>query len=487
MAGQAGGRRWLSGTSELANVVGRKLITGLLLAGAWLLGPGAALAPQTAQAEAAPPSHRSLTWHPYLAASFGTRLGARALPPGDPAAAEVGEGVYLRAGVAGGDGRLCGEVAAALDATAVPFRAPGASSMPDWDPEALGLESPARLRARLERAWVGYGSGLPCRREPWPDAARGETAWQAWVGWRDLGFGTGTGLLDLPRDPGFLQVGGEVRWAWGAYRKVGGRLGSGQRWLLGQQLWIGPLATRWGSVGLSAYELAVTSGRFAVVPVNWLPLWPAYLSQHLHLGETGNDDANFYMGAGLRVDRLFGGDARLEAEVLVDDMPQLPWIPQVYQLGGRLALTFQERWRVRYTRVHNFVVTFQAPSLSFVDQGHLLGYPDGPDADSLAVQWVGRPGAPVESAGVEWRRRGEGRIGDVWEPAYGGQGLAYGREHEFLSGVVEHSLRLRATFGLPGEWRLTAEAGPVFNTANHPGVTSVYVGLGLTGALPAWR
>lgn len=390
-----------------------------------------------------------------------------------PAALEPRAGVY-------GAVRLCGEagpwrwgLAEAADGLAVPFR----PAHGRWDPEALGLRDPPTVRGRLDALWLEYGSpaaGVACAATwagpGWTLPASGPH-WRVWAGRRPLEPGGLLGATDPPTAPGLDQVGAELAWGPVAYRKAVARLDRGARYLLVHRLYLGPLDALGGRLHLSFYEMGVVSPRFAALPVTWVPLWPGYLTQDLEMGGVGNDDANFYMGLTARLERTQGWVRQLTAEVLVDDMPQVPWKRQVYQLGGAVAVRLAGGLELRYARVNNYVITFQEPSLSLVDQGRPLAYPDGPDVDAWKAIWP-LPGGWRLS--LEWRRRGEGRIGDAWE--WEPERVEAGKAREFLAGTVEHTVLAGVEAARGGlRWRL--EAGPVIDAANVPGARSVLVRL----------
>lgn len=426
---------------------------------------GQALASSGVQAQPGPVT----TLEPELVVRTGVRVPPAA---GDPAALDPREGALARIGLHGAAGPWRWHAAVALDGWMVPFVPAGVE--PGWNPEVVGLRDPGGKDVRLDRLWLSY-------------AAPGDR-WSVWAGRRALHIGSQKGIMDLPLAPGLDQVGVELAWDWGTYRRTVARSGTGNRWLLVHHLELGPAVTEWGRWRLAGYELGVVSDEFFALPYTWIPFWPGYLTQHLAMdttpGPSLNNEANFYMGLGVHGDGLFGRPVRLDAEVLVDDMPQLPWKDQLYQLGAAVCLTLNDRWRLRYVRANNFVITFQNPSLSLIDRGRLLAYPDGPDADSLAVERllaVDQPlaadrlspsGLSPEGVSVEWRRRGAGRVGETWED----HGYAWGKEREFLSGVVEHAVLAGISARL-GAFHVRLEAGPILQVANRPGVHGMLFGL----------
>lgn len=413
-----------------------------------------------AQASSSPETSL-LRLDPEVVVYHGAHLGGEAEAP---EALEPRGGTYARVGLGMRGRGWSARMALAYDGLHVPFR----SETADWDPATTGLRFPPHGAVRVDEAWVQFGEAV-------------------WMGRRRLDLGGGTGLIGLPNAPGVDQVGAHVRVGWASYRKVVGRLAPGERYLLAHQLDLGPFSGPMGSLRLSGYELGVVSSRFAALPYTWVPLWPGYLTQHLigH-GEVG-DDANFYIGVAADVDRPLGWNGRVRVEVLIDDMPQNPGQPIIYQVGGALVAEADGGWAVRYARVNNYVGTFQVPALSLVHAGRLLAFPDGPDGDSLRVAWR-RPaeqaagmvagGVSLTGVSVEWRRRGPGRIGDIWEEA----GFEEAKAREFLSGTVEHALLVSAALSMNGRAAATLTVGPVWNTANRPGGRSLFVGMGL--ALP---
>lgn len=383
---------------------------------------------------------------------------------GGSALLEPRAGQYVRIGLRGGHGGWIWGAAGALDGLQLPFRPPE----PGWDPAAVGLSYPPELKARADELWLGYERARQ---------GSGTAGWAAWLGRRRVELGAGTGLIGFPLSPGLDQVGGDLLVGPARYYKVVARMDPGERYLLAHQLDLGPFVTRWGALRLTGYELGVVSPRFAALAFTWIPLWPGYLTQDLHPGGIGNNDANFYIGVGGWLDRVFGSDASVQAEVLVDDMPQVPWKRQVYQLGAAVRLTLGARWELAYTRVNNFVLTFQVPALSLVDRGRPLAFPDGPDTDSLRLEWhLPSAGAGGQLPGealcgplltglsLEWRRRGQGRLGDIWEAPY--MGFEAAKSQEFLSGTVEHALLAGVRARLAEDAELVLQAGPVWRTAN---------------------
>lgn len=341
----------------------------------------------------------------------------------------------------------------------MPFRAQAAG----WEPELTGLRFPRPEEVRFDEAWVQFDNAL-------------------WVGRRALDIGGGTGLIGLAQTPGVDQVGIHLWLGQASYRKIVGRLSPGERYLLAHQLDLPPLSGRWGTLQLSAYELGVVSQRFASLAYTWVPLWAGYLTQHLEMDRMGNNESNFYIGVAAEAVRPFGWGGTVRAEVLVDDMPQSPHDRIIYQLGGALVLETDSGWSVRYARVNNYVGTFQQPALSLVHAGRLLAFPDGPDSDSLRLAWR-RPettvgpgsssGLELSGLSLEWRRRGPGRIGDIWE----GVGFEEAKAKEFLAGTVEHALLVSADLLAKGRATATLTVGPIWNTANQPGDQSAFVGM----------
>lgn len=440
---------------------------------------GLALMAVAAGLGAVPPTAVASDVRVEFSLDAGARL-AETWPPGrqgdGPASLEPRAGLYARTGVCVQGDPWSWGVAVAADGLQVPFE----SAQAPWDPAALGLGFPPGVRGRVEALWVEYGGLAPA---PGCPVAGGSPAspgvpqsfrWSAWLGRRPLGLGGGTGLIGFAREPGLDQVGMSVRVGTAEYRKAVARLSPGERYLLAHQLTLGPFRGSWGTVRLLGYEIGVVSPRFASLPVTWVPLWPGYLTQHLALGGVENNDANFYIGVAAILERASGPVRRLEAELLVDDMPQVPWKRQVYQLGGAVRAQLGEHWTVRYSRVTNFVITFQEPLLSLIHDGRLLAYPDGPDTDSLRVEW--QPEGHLLWS-LEWRRRGPGRVGEAWEWEQGR--VEWGKAREFLGGTVEHAVLVGVTARLRDGAELALQAGPVWNTASVEGARSVLAGAAL--------
>lgn len=425
---------------------------------------------------AAPPEPEATDARAEWVLVAGGRLG-ETWPAGEealgPQHSEPRAGLYTRIRLCADKGPWRWAVGVAADGLHVPYR----PAHGEWEPEELGLGHPVQPRGQLDVLWLEYGTTAveeACHGSwaaPSLGGSTGTGGWRVWLGRRPLEMGGVLGSTDPPTGPGVDQIGAE--WAWGPwrYRKAVGRLSPGERYVSVHRLYLGPLDGWWGRLGLSFYELGVVSERFASLPATWLPLWAGYLTQHLALGGTDNDDANFYMGLTARLEPPSGWLRALDAELLVDDMPQVPWKRQVYQLGGALRLELGDRLDVRYVRTHNFVITFQEPSLSLLHEGRPLAYPDGPDTEAWELGWRLSDGWRVA---VEWRRRGEGRIGDAWE--WEPSGLEAGKAREFLSGTVEHAV-LVGLEGRRGASRWALQAGPIWDTASVAGARSWLVRL----------
>lgn len=411
-------------------------------------------------------------WRAGLELSAGVRPG-----PGDAGPEAAGpEGLEPRAGglmrltLEAAAGRWAGGATLAVDGRQVPFRRAGDG----WQPGAVGLRHPPAAEARLDEAWVEWAQAL-------------------WVGRRRFVLGGGTGLVEEAGAPGLDQVGLRLGLGGATYRKVVGRLEPGERYLLAHQLDLGPLATAWGTVRLSGYELGVVGPRFFAQPFTWIPLWPGYLTQDLEMARLGNDESNFFIGVAAEVGRPLGWAGRVRAELLVDDMPMRAHEPILYQVAGAAVVEAEAGWAVRYARVNNYVGTFQNPALSLVHAGRLLALADGPDTDSWRLTWR-RPAPGGEEAGagagvagrpavagvsLEWRRRGPGRVGDIWEDVAKAFGFPEAKAREFLGGTVEHALLAGVEVALAGGGRVGVTAGPVWNVANRPGERSWLVRLGV--------
>lgn len=187
---------------------------------------------------------------------------------------------------------------------------------------------------------------------------------------------------------------------------------------------------------LGATETAVTSGRFASLAVNWMPLWPYYLTQHMLLkggSVIGNNDDNDNLALDATIS--LGQRGSFYGELFVDDMPQTPDNHGVYQIGflagatTRLPIAGGTRLDAEYARVNNYTYTFQDRSKSYLHYGQPLGFALGPDSDSLIVMATKALSQPLElGLGFELRRHGPGRLGDVWEEI----GWEEGRKRTFL-------------------------------------------------------
>ena len=130
-----------------------------------------------------------------------------------------------------------------------------------------------------------------------------------------------------------------------------------------------------------------------------------------------------------------------------------------YQLGARWSRRLGSRdaaaVRLEHTRITNFTYSSEHGH-DFASDGYALGYPAGPDVEVQhgALDWTHGPdwvfGVHASRAG-----RGEGRIGEPWQPTMGEV------DNFPLSGVIERSLRVAASADFsPGRRiRARAEAG----------------------------
>ena len=383
-----------------------------------------------------------------------------------------------------------------------PHLAAQASSSP-WQPDAAGLcthgGDPSCRRGRVfPEVWAAVG---------WrPAGGRAEV--EGWLGWWQLGGPFSPlgreDLLELVFGSQAPPVGGAgVRLRAGpdfTYEKWAAALEGGQaRYLLGHR-------ARWhvgGGLEAQVSELAVVAPEFAARHEVWLPFWPLYLAQHAALaaGHQLNNAANVYMAVSARWSAGPRGPA-LGGELLVDDMPQRPGDPVLHQIGFGVWLEGPAgggdgggHLRLDYRRVHRFVYTFQNPALSYVHGGQLLGYPDGSDADSLRVAWVrdpprradgpgragGSPPLRLRGVGLEWRRRGPGRLGEIWESGDDREGA---RERQFLAGPVEHTLLVTVRWELARDGELTVSLGPVWDVNGQRGRQAWLVGVGWSWSGP---
>ena len=216
------------------------------------------------------------------------------------------------------------------------------------------------------------------------------------------------------------------------YSRLAGKLEPlDDTYLLGHRLEYWP----WPWLRLGATETAIVSGRFARQAVNWLPLWPFYLTQHIQLkrGLNINNDDNENVGLDATVS--LNRDSSLYGEFFVDDMPQNPANHGLYQIGFLAGAVIKApvvggiQLGAEYARVNNYTYTFQDSSKSYVHYGQPLGFLLGPDTDSLIVMATKKQ--PFElGAGFEFRRHGPGRLGDNWESP--DIGWEKGRQRQFL-------------------------------------------------------
>lgn len=370
-----------------------------------------------------------------------------------------------------------------------------------WDPRAAGLCESRTAAACPEvrlypEAWAEWIAP-----RPWGDGS----SLSLWAGWRPVPGGplAGSELSASRRAPAALGWGGSAGLGPAAlYERWMLKLEGGlDRYLVGHRMRLQPAR----ALTLWVYEIGVVTGRFLSQAFTWLPFWPMYLTQHLALRSgalsAGNDDANLHIGVAGRL-RLGPTGLELAGELFVDDMQQ-PFkpTPQPDQVGLAVMASWSpsglpgssERMEVDYRRVHRFVYTFQRPALSYVHGGLTLGEPDGPDGDHLRFRWS-RPGRSPSWVGLEWRRRGPGRLGEVWERRLSG---VEARASQFLAGPVEHTLLALVGWEAPfagagasveaassGSWRLELAAGPVIDVAGEPGRLGWLFQLGMQAHLP---
>ncbi|NPV79470.1 MAG: hypothetical protein HPY52_04220 [Firmicutes bacterium] len=259
------------------------------------------------------------------------------------------------------------------------------------------------------------------------------------------------------------------------YSKLTGKLGPyPDTYLLGQRLDLYPRP--WLRFGIS--EVAIADGRFASMVTNWIPLWPFYLTQHIaiHSGVPEiNESSNENLGLDATI--VLRPGTTVYGEFFVDDMPQNPKNGGVYQIGflvgGTTELNKDLRLDAEYARANNYTYTFRNPARSYLNQGEPLGFQLGPDADRLIIM-LRKQSEKIETrAGVELRRRGEGRIGDKWQDI----GWQKARKYSFLYGVVEQTSLARAevdrAFGPESRIKSGIAIGPVRNKDNVPGATDM--------------
>lgn len=342
---------------------------------------------------------------------------------------------------------LAAEAGTGLDSSGISGTSFGSAGL-----DSLGLDSLGQLSGpviQLQAASDNLGSGVGLQ-VLWPVPIFGDEIVQ--VPWVAAGYGSvrwgagryGTLILDDRAAPyPFLQAGVGVDTPVGRveYSRLLGKLGpQPDTYLLGQRVELSP--TGWLRLGVT--EIAIADGRFARMPTNWIPLWPFYLTQHLAIrsGVEGiNDDSN--QNLGLDVTAALTPGITVYGEFFVDDMPQRPENGGVYQtgflLGGTADLGKSFRLDAEYARVNNYTYTFRVPERSYLNQGRPLGFQLGPDADRLIVALRKRSEGTELGVGLEFRRHGEGRIGDRWQDI----GRDAARERAFLYSVVEYTALVR--------------------------------------------
>ena len=273
----------------------------------------------------------------------------------------------------------------------------------------------------------------------------------------DWGYGRTGSLVLSSQAPPALQTRGVVDFGFAGYEKLVGTLDSGGKHIFAHRLTLRPHST----LELTAAEVSIVSDRAAAVFVNYLPLWPVYLTQHLKLGGINNDDVNANMAVGGRWESPWG---TFYGDLFVDDMPQDPSHHDAYliamQAGYLTPITLGERRAtlgIEYTRANNWMYTLRHLPYSYTHHGYVLGHWIGPDSDlldvsiALPIQVPGDEDELTLDLSYQRLRHGEGRIGDVWED----YGTEYARKHAFLTGVVETS----HSVGLGVNWSFQAVTG----------------------------
>ncbi|HHW13690.1 MAG TPA: capsule assembly Wzi family protein [Firmicutes bacterium] len=285
-----------------------------------------------------------------------------------------------------------------------------------------------RQRSARDQSYNGIDQAFVAteRRLPWADASIGVTLGRAATNWSPWG---GDSVVLSGDAPGVDQLQVAYRQGGVGFEKLLGKLSGSDRYLLAHRV-----SLRRGGFFAAAGEAAVVDGAFLHNLVTLLP-FPVYLTQWVGLqsGTVQNDEVND--NAFVQVAYQTPSGFLVGGEFFADDAPGGTADRQPFQVAGLLRvetpLPAGGRITTQYGRANNFTYSFQAPSGHYTNEGYCLGYPYGPDSETLSLGY--QPPANrwgIREAGLTVRRQGEGKIGDVWE-SEGYEGKA------FLSGTVE--------------------------------------------------
>jgi len=187
-------------------------------------------------------------------------------------------------------------------------------------------------------------------------------------------------------------------------------------------------------VKLGVKETVIYAEEFDGFWVNYLPLWPFYISRYIPGVPTGQNNHN--IGIDLIIEPL--PDLTIYADFHVTEYFRIPGQSNqaIYGLflGGFMDNVYGEdlSLQVDYTRTTNYLYTHREEETFYEYKGRTLGTNLGPDGDrySLLISFDALPHITLHG-GYRFERKGEGVIGDYYPPR---EEL---KDSVFLSGVVE--------------------------------------------------
>jgi hypothetical protein len=204
---------------------------------------------------------------------------------------------------------------------------------------------------------------------------------------------------------------------------------------------------------LAISEAVVYGGRYrSFEPVYMNPLTIFYADQW-------NSDSNDNILIAGDFSFLFPGRAEIRGEVMIDDF-QYDFETEPHEVGAGMTLTAVNPFRPAtslmgafYYRVANHTYGHVVEWNRFIQEGRLIGYPDGPDTDKLGL-WLNLS-IPVNvtwTMDYTYRRKGEGSATEV-------QG-AENPGGPFPSGTVEttHAAGLEVVWRPSYAWQIMAGA-----------------------------
>lgn len=227
------------------------------------------------------------------------------------------------------------------------------------------------------------------------------------------------------------------------------------RWLFGHRL-----EGKFSSLEIGIWELMLCSDEVFSGYFLPIPLLPLYATQHLSykmfdLVYEYNSNAMF----GMDFKYLLSDFGEVYGELVIDDFPQKSEYDNPRKAGGLIGIKYDlsdqaDLW-IEYVRINNFVYTHKNPSNRYLYLNKPFGHWLGMDGDLYAI---GLNQIVSEDTRLYWQihsiRKGEGNYTDNWE-------WDYGREYEFLTGIVEKSyqLKIKAEHDLFENLQLIISAG----------------------------